>query len=719
MEDTTERRHKEKKEKKDKKDKKSKKDKKDKKDKKHKRRREDEPVEEVWEEKKVDVPAAPEPKREDWMLAPPKRDGQETEEETQVTDFLGNILGGRKREEEKKTESAVEVKHVAATGEEPVGKTTVGDGGASWRARALKRAREAAESEGRDVSAVVKERWNLRRMQEMTQGIGGGMVIEEKEEMIEEEEMTEEEKMIEEETTEETIEEMTEEKRIEERIGIENSADPEKGLVPNEEKVHREKVRVEEGGSREYLKTERPTMQQPSLSRELRVGVEHREEKKEEIPSVQNQKFSSAIPTLFPEARAAPTFEDDLPPPNIIASKLLKAKMGGNQEQIEILEKQLEEAKRRAAYTEQVKRNSDVERLSEQVVSGLDENGRPIMGYTESEGRLTRAPTSRKGIKVDDINSDGTRSRYFKDDDVSLDELVAREKLGRKDNYDDHHAKYIMNKAGFKNTDTETAYDEMSVDQWEDKRKGKSAEKQQQFQRNQAIKAHNRHQKLLDTCWFCYKDNPKLEKNLIIALGNYTYLALPKRGTLTPGHCLIVPMDHVVSINTLDEEVWNEMTLWFKYLTRMFAAEKREPVFTEVATELKKSRHTFIECIPLEKRDAEQAPIFFRKSIQESESEWAQHKKLIDTRGKTIRRSVPPNFPYFSVEFGESGGYAHVIEDEKKFPRSFGREVIAGFLDLDPDVWMRPHNDTPDESNQKMKEFLEKWEPFDWTMQLE
>jgi hypothetical protein len=90
-------------------------------------------------------------------------------------------------------------------------------------------------------------------------------------------------------------------------------------------------------------------------------------------------------------------------------------------------------------------------------------------------------------------------------------------------------------------------------------------------------------------------------------------------------------------------------------------------------------------------KDADQAPIYFKvissslpfflfhflnisqKAITESESEWAQHKKLIDTRVKGLKRSVPKGFPYFAVEFSDGGGFAHVIEDEKSWKRDFGR----------------------------------------------
>lgn len=49
-----------------------------------------------------------------------------------------------------------------------------------------------------------------------------------------------------------------------------------------------------------------------------------------------------------------------------------------------------------------------------------------------------------------------------------------------------------------------------------------------------------------------------------------------------------------------------------------------------------------------------------------SETEWSQHKKLIDfsARRGGFRRAMVPNLPYFMVQFDYKGekGYGHVIE---------------------------------------------------------
>jgi hypothetical protein len=56
----------------------------------------------------------------------------------------------------------------------------------------------------------------------------------------------------------------------------------------------------------------------------------------------------------------------------------------------------------------------------------------------------------------------------------------------------------------------------------------------------------------------------------------------------------------------------------------------------------------------------------------ESDTQWSQHKKLIEATGKGIRRAVPKGFPYFHVSFAGEREYAHVIEDEEAFPHYFG-----------------------------------------------
>ncbi len=47
-------------------------------------------------------------------------------------------------------------------------------------------------------------------------------------------------------------------------------------------------------------------------------------------------------------------------------------------------------------------------------------------------------------------------------------------------------------------------------------------------------------------------------------------------------------------------------------------------------------RHATVECIPVPPKVASKAPLYFKKSIDDAEDEWAQHhaKRWIDTSAK-------------------------------------------------------------------------------------
>jgi len=62
--------------------------------------------------------------------------------------------------------------------------------------------------------------------------------------------------------------------------------------------------------------------------------------------------------------------------------------------------------------------------------------------------------------------------------------------------------------------------------------------------------------------------------------------------------------------------------------------------------------------------------MYFKKALSEADVQWSEHKKLISTveRRGDISRVIPGGFSYFHVDFRGKGGYAHVIENAKKFP---------------------------------------------------
>jgi hypothetical protein len=64
-----------------------------------------------------------------------------------------------------------------------------------------------------------------------------------------------------------------------------------------------------------------------------------------------------------------------------------------------------------------------------------------------------------------------------------------------------------------------------------------------------------------------------------------------------------------------------------------------------------------------------------QKALLECESEWSMNKKVIDLKGKDVRKAVPKGMSYFCVDFGMQSGFAHIIEDEQRFPPVFAQVI--------------------------------------------
>ena len=116
---------------------------------------------------------------------------------------------------------------------------------------------------------------------------------------------------------------------------------------------------------------------------------------------------------------------------------------------------------------------------------------------------------------------------------------------------------------------------------------------------------------------------------------------------------------------------------------------------------------------------AKAAPAYFKKAIDESESEWATHagkRCLCTAPPKGLRQTIPTNFPYFHCEFGMKGGFAHVIDDTRAWRNDFGRDVLCGLLHLPPNAQKRAL--PPRVLKKEMEKFLDGWDVVDWTKQL-
>jgi protein associated with RNAse G/E len=151
----------------------------------------------------------------------------------------------------------------------------------------------------------------------------------------------------------------------------------------------------------------------------------------------------------------------------------------------------------------------------------------------------------------------GNRIANLRDGEKSLTDLVREEKLNKSHNYDKDLAHQIQGDGQFINS-------EDYIDQNSD---AMSRKKEQTFQKQQkyAMKDYQRTEKALEECIYCI-GNGKPPKVSIIAKGIKTYLALPETIDMITYHCLIVPIEHVLSTLELDDDTWDEIRVSFIYL---------------------------------------------------------------------------------------------------------------------------------------------------------
>nr|XP_057935297.1 CWF19-like protein 2 isoform X2 [Doryrhamphus excisus]XP_057935298.1 CWF19-like protein 2 isoform X2 [Doryrhamphus excisus] len=404
---------------------------------------------------------------------------------------------------------------------------------------------------------------------------------------------------------------------------------------------------------------------------------------------------------------------------NKLGAKLVKAEIMGNTAMVEKLKCQLEAARKakenhaaQMKIHQTAKSNQTAGRSSEDrevVLFRTDQSGqawpvKPLSGPQEPHG-------GRRKKKSIETHVDGQRVRYFQDDDsVGLQEMVRREKMSSAQDQNALYSRMAAKMMGKTDGDNYTL-DDMFVSSAA-KREGEGREEERL--RNRAAEESRRLATTMEKCRHCF-DSQELQKHLIIAIGSKVYLSLPAGVSMTEGHCLICPLQHHSAATVLDEDIWSEMQLFRRSLVHMFESQDLDCVFMETHLNPRRRQHMVLECIPLPRELGDMAPIYFKKAIMECDEEWAMNKKVVDLSSKDIRKAVPRGLPYFAVDFGLQGGFAHVIENEQKFPHYFGKEIVGGMMDLEPRLWRKMIRENFDDQRKKVLQFAQWWKPYDCT----
>eukprot|EP00002_Diphylleia_rotans_P021350 TRINITY_DN4157_c0_g1_i5.p1 TRINITY_DN4157_c0_g1~~TRINITY_DN4157_c0_g1_i5.p1 ORF type:complete len:757 (-),score=210.76 TRINITY_DN4157_c0_g1_i5:246-2516(-) len=610
-------------------------------------------------------------KREGWMLLPmtstresatPKR--SEPQQENIETDTKATPSTEQKAEMPPPTNTT------------PVVPRKIGDGGATWRNRALLRAKEMAQESGRALEDVLMERY-------------GNLDL----------------------------------------LSIESDS-----RARNSPSTPRTETPRDRGTSmRDTPSSSKTMMRSPDVGRDLRwrkstgsintpvqdrsdAGNDEAGPDQSVAKTPVRRSHDSDLPVIAPSSAqqiveirtkdlstSTPEFPfPDITDFNTLHAKAMKAQMKGDQQLFEAINRQIEHLKENPVTVKKVI-----------VLPQVDQDGKLLSQSIHGEKQHKHQK------RANMYDKDGNRTAFFNDDNVTLDELRSREKKEGILDQDLAAAENIARNARYKGKEFDEDYEyDQDMSAYEDHRKRQSRDKQESRQKNRMIKEYKIEQEIQDNCWFCF-DSAKRQKQLALSFGEKVYLAIPDRGILHPYQCLIVPMNHIHSSIAADEEVYAEIQRFKQSLVQMMKSLGYGIIFIETNTNHKRRRHMFIECIPLPKDLAMDAPLYYRKAIMESDEEWSQNKKLIDTSKKGLRWSIPKEFPYFHVEFGSGGGFGHVIEDEEKFPHYYGKSIVGSMLDCEPNRWLKPRKENPDYLLDIRKKFLADWQKFDWTVELD
>ena len=71
---------------------------------------------------------------------------------------------------------------------------------------------------------------------------------------------------------------------------------------------------------------------------------------------------------------------------------------------------------------------------------------------------------------------------------------------------------------------------------------------------------------MLASCPYCYGEDDSLPKAPVIAMATRCYLSCTPTQELVEGHCLIVPIQHHLTMLEGDDDVWDEVKVRGKHI---------------------------------------------------------------------------------------------------------------------------------------------------------
>ncbi|PIA43027.1 hypothetical protein AQUCO_02000462v1 [Aquilegia coerulea] len=214
-------------------------------------------------------------------------------------------------------------------------------------------------------------------------------------------------------------------------------------------------------------------------------------------------------------------------------------------------------------------------------------------------------------------------------------------------------------------------------------------------------------------CWFCLS-SPNVESHLILCIGENFYCALAK-GPLIEDHALIIPIEHSGNVFEVESEVELELERFKKALKMYFKNQGKEVVFFEWVS--KHNSHTNIQAIPIPLPKASVVRGFFCLAAKKLGFEFLEinSTKNYSEGRKSLKTQFNKDVSIFYVELPDGTILSHSVEDNEKFLVQFGREVLAGLLNVPDKADWKSCKLSKEEEMKMTEAFKKRFEIFDPT----
>nr|KYP57547.1 Zinc finger CCCH domain-containing protein 64 [Cajanus cajan] len=211
-------------------------------------------------------------------------------------------------------------------------------------------------------------------------------------------------------------------------------------------------------------------------------------------------------------------------------------------------------------------------------------------------------------------------------------------------------------------------------------------------------------------CWFCLS-SPNVESHLIISIGENYYLAMAK-GPLVEDHVLIIPVEHMPSTLSMSSESEIELSRFQNSLKSYCKSQEKEVIFFEWASI--RGTHANLQAIPIPSSKAVMVEKVFSLAAQKLGFKFVAKKfdSISDGR-KFLKTQIDGDSSLFYAQIPGGTILLHHVEEKERFPAQFGREVLAGLLDMADNADWRNRKHSKDEEMKIVEDFKKRFQEYD------